>query len=351
MPYRINGAEYQQGVFAVPNRVAEDYLRLAGGLSLKALLWMLRHGGEPLDAGAIAKALGKQAEDIEDALEYWIERGLVTEGGKAPPSVEALPADVPFPTPVSQASAIAPQAIAVPQARPTGTQIADSLDASPDLRWLFREEAPRILGHPIGYDGQSTLLMLRDTYGLPEDVIPMLLRYCVDIGKKDYAYIEKVGQNWGEKEIDSIEKADEKITALKRAKELWPQLCRFTGLSTPKPSPSQSEYLQCWQKDFGYGIDVILSAYYETADNTGKPSFHYMNKALAEWHKAGAKTPEDVAKMQEEWKAASPSRSRKKTSGTKKAAEAAPAHTPSYDLEEYERSTLQVPTFAKKEGA
>ena len=360
MPYRIDGAEFQQGVFAVPNCVAEGYLRLAGGLSLKVLLWMLRRGSEPLDVDAIAKALGKEAEDIMDALEYWIARDLVFEDGKEPsaPPVEGSPAEpVPSPAPIATVPAIAPQAVAVPQAlpqalRPTGTQIADRLEESPELRWLFREEAPKKLGHTIGYDGQSSLLMLHDTYGLPVEVIPMLLQYCVEAGKTSYSYIEAVGQDWGCKEIDSIEKADEQIASLKQSHCLWSELRRLAGLQAPRPTGSQSDYLRRWQKEFGYGIEMIHAAYEEMAEHTGKLSFAYMHKVLKKWHEAGVKTPEDAERVQEEWKASNSSRSGKKTSAGKKSAGAVALDTPpSYDLDEYERSTWRIPTFTKKEGA
>ncbi|MDR3314844.1 MAG: DnaD domain protein [Oscillospiraceae bacterium] len=351
MPYRINGADYQRGVFAVPNCVAEEYLRLAGGLSLKALLWMLRRGGEALDVEALAKALGQPTGEIIDALQYWIDRGLVLRED-AEPGLAVQPTSIlrQQPTPVAppdvlqETPAAAIAAAPLPQLRPTGTQIADRLEESPELRWLLSEEAPKKLERTIGYDGQSTLLMLHDTYGLPPEVIPMLLQYCVDAGKRSYAYIEAVGQDWGRREIDSIEKADEQIAALKQSQSLWNELRRLTGLQAPKPTAAQSDYLRRWQKEFGFGIEMIHAAYEETAEHTGKFSFAYMHKVLQNWHAAGVKTPAEAAAQKHTAAAAKPRSGAKGGNKT-----TAPGAAPSYDLEEYERSTLHVPSFAKKE--
>lgn len=346
MPYQINGAEFQQGVFAVPNRVAEDYLRLAGGLSLKALLWMLRRGGEALDVEALAKALGQPTGEIIDALQYWIDRGVVLRDGEVPAALPIASAPAEFSTAAPESAPAIP--IPLPPLRPSGAQIAERLEESPELRWLFREEAPKALERTIGYDGQSMLLMLHDTYGLPLEVIPMLLQYCVEAGKRSYNYIEAVGQDWGRREIDSIEKADEQIAALKQGQSLWNELRRLTGLQTPRPTASQIDYLRRWQKEWGYGIEMIHAAYEEMAEHTGKLSFAYMHKVLQNWQAAGVKTPAE-ALAQKQTKQATAQKPGSKPSG--RAAKGAVGAPPSYDLEEYERSTLQVPAFAKKEGA
>jgi len=55
MGYRVN----LPGMFAVPNSVADEHLKLARELDLKVLLWLLRRGGEIEGMQALAAWLGK----------------------------------------------------------------------------------------------------------------------------------------------------------------------------------------------------------------------------------------------------------------------------------------------------
>ena len=96
----------------------------------------------------------------------------------------------------------------IPLSKPTSDQIACRLMEEPALRLLYAE-AQQKLGRTIGYDGQSTLLMIHDQYGLPVEVILMILEYAASQGKTSMAYIAKMGRDWGEREIDTLEKAEE----------------------------------------------------------------------------------------------------------------------------------------------
>ena len=104
--------------------------------------------------------------------------------------------------------------------KPTSDQIACRLMEEPALRLLYAE-AQQKLGRTIGYDGQSTLLMIHDQYGLPVEVILMILEYAASQGKTSMAYIAKMGRDWGEREIDTLEKAEEQLTRLRTGQSLW----------------------------------------------------------------------------------------------------------------------------------
>jgi hypothetical protein len=75
-----------------------------------------------------------------------------------------------------------------------------------------------------------------------------------------------------------------------------------------------------------------------------------MNKILEGWHAQGLKTPEQAAAAQSAYQAKQP---RQAKGAPPPAAGGRQAHRsetgPSYNLDEYERSTLQVPVFGKKE--
>ena len=68
-------------VFALPAQVVDRHIRLAGSAQLKVLLWLARAGRGTFDADACAAAIGLSAADCTDALQYWVETGVLSRGG------------------------------------------------------------------------------------------------------------------------------------------------------------------------------------------------------------------------------------------------------------------------------
>jgi len=346
------------GMFAVPNAVADEHLKLAKELHLKVLLWLLRRGGEAEGFEALAQWLGKPEGDIADALQFWIDRKVIAVGdlhGEVGAEKSVLQ---------PQATAISSPAIQAPvmpaktlpsappvhvHTRPSAEQLLARMDENADLRSLFRT-ADAALGRTIGYEGQCVLLGLHDNHGLPVEVIFMLLQYCAEIEKTNNSYIEAVGGDWGRREIDTIDKAAEQIASLKENLAVWQQLRKLAGLHAPRPTAAQCDFLRRWQREFRFDIEMIFLAYEEMADHTGKLSFSYMNKVLEGWHAAGIATPEQAAAAKEAFaqKQQKPQPTAKAAKKNPSRANAPQGYGPSFDLEAFERSTLEVPVFDAK---
>ena len=212
MSYSVNPMQFMS-IFAVPTDIVDKHIRIANGDQLKVLLWILRNSPDAPDIAAMCAALKMDPADAQDYLQYWQNCGvLLTDGEEPNPTAAISPAPVPTPAPVQPQKKPA-RIEAVAPSKPTSAEIAVRVDESPEIGHLFNE-AQQKLGKTIGYDGQCTLLLLHDHYGLPAEVIFMLLDYCVSIGKVNYAYIEAIGRDWGNREIDTIIKAAEQIEAL-----------------------------------------------------------------------------------------------------------------------------------------
>jgi len=326
------------GMFAVPEALVDEHLKLAKETQLKVLLWILRHG-EAEGLQALAHWLGRPEGDLVDAVQFWIDRGLIEVESGALRAENAAEAKAPALQPIAPAV----PAVDVPIApiRPTASQILTRVAENAGLRRLF-QEADRILGRTIGYEGQCALLMLHDTDGLPVEVVYMLLQYCAEAGKTNIGYIEAVGRDWGRREIDTIEQAGEQIAALKEDLALWNELRRLAGLHAPRPTAAQGEHLCRWRA-MGFRLDMIFAAYEEMAEHTGKLSFSYMNKVLETWHASGIKTPAEAAAAKERFQ--SEKAKPEKPAAAKKAKQSAVGYEPSFDLDAFEKSTLQVPVF------
>ncbi len=326
MSYSVNPTAFKS-IFAVPTDIVDKHIRLANEHQLKVLLWILRNSPDNPDLERMCSDLRMNINDAKDYLQYWEVTGMLTgDDGvhEIQPAPEYKMAENIVKTTVST---VQPKTDIQPSlpSKPSSTEIACRIDESPEIGHLFNETQQK-LGKTIGYDGQCTLLLLHDHYGLPTDVLFMLIDYCVSIGKTNYAYIEAVGKDWGTREVDTLDKAAEQISALRRSNALWGEFAKNAGIVNPRPTTKQSSYLRRWSDELKFGIDMIMLAYEEMANHTGKLSFNYIDKVLTNWNVKGYKTPADVEKAKAEQKD-------RKT----KAEGAANA---SYDLDEFKNRSL-----------
>lgn len=343
MAYHINPQAWQH-MFPIPTDIVDNHIRLAGVLQLKVLLVLFRYSTEGADAKKIAEILKADIVEVRDAMNYWAENGILLEDGAAPQT--AVPIDKPKTVSAEQTQKItrtkqketvkdsATQVTTVtplPEIKPDLEQIASRCDECPELRYLY-SEAQSKLGRTIGYDGQASLLMLHDNYGLPIEVILMLIGYCVSIDKRNMNYILTVGKNWAEKYIDTLEKAESEIERLTSQNKLWTRFKQLTGIQTPLPTAKQSEYLYKWSAEWGFSCDMIYLAYEEMVDHTAKHTFAYMDKILENWKNSGITTPQLLNKYKQE-------REQAKT-GTKKTKPVQDS-TPSYNVDAFIKRAMQ----------
>lgn len=325
MSYSVNPSAFKS-IFAVPTDIVDKHIRLANEHQLKVLLWILRNSPDNPNIDEMCKALKMNISDANDYLQYWILTGVIAGEDNeiiSPPSdvVSEKNNEV---KPVISSSPTIAESIATPS-KPSSIEIAKRIDESPEIGYLFNE-AQQKLGKTIGYDGQCTLLLLHDHYGLPVEVLFMLIDYCVSIGKTNYGYIQTVGKDWGTREIDTLDKAAEQISVLRKTNSLWREFAKNAGIVNPRPTTKQTSYLRRWSEELKFGIDMIILAYEEMANHTGKLNFNYIEKILCNWHSKGYKTPEDVEKAESELKA--------KKSSVESASNA------SYDLDEFKERSL-----------
>ena len=233
-------------VFSVPASLVDRHLLSSTPEQLRALLWVLRHAGEQPTADQLAAALRCTVNEAEQAVSFWQEKGLLS----TDTPISAAPS---VPEKTSRAF---PQ---MPESKPTPADILQRLEEDKDLDGLFRE-AQEKFGRTLGYEGQCTILALYDTYGLPLEVILIILQYCKEIGKTGNHYVAEMGRNWAAEEIDTLEKAVEKVDTLRQCTGLWKQLAAYAGLSAAKPTAVQSEYLRAWHYELGFSIDMITLA-------------------------------------------------------------------------------------------
>ncbi len=344
MEYKINPMAFT-GIFPVPNSLVDENIRLASVVQLKVILYMLRHSNDGMaETEVIAQALSLETDDVRDAMIFWSERGVLVKDGQAPAALHVTEkknekAEVKKEEPVKREKKVAE----IPISRPSFEQVAARIKESDEVTVLL-QEAQAVLGKTIGYDGQSVLIMLMDSYGLPTEVILMALEYAVSLKKTSYSHIARIGKRWSELEIDTLEAAMQYIEEHNVVDETWNKLREVTEISNHHPTEKQRKYMVAWVKEYGYDVDIIYCAYEECIDNTGKMSMPYMDKIIRSWHDKGVKTLSDIQNERAKWE----TEKQKRFSKDKKKSEKTEGDA-SYDIDEYMKKSLNL-QYVKKDN-
>ena len=306
MAYRLDIGLWNQ-VFAVPCGLVDRHLKLAGKEELQVILYLLRHPGEALEPQALGDALGMPLEKAQEALEYWVDRGLLALQGEelspvpqqeAPATaarlVQPQPAGEQAPPPQEEKPAgekkLPPRKRMV---RPDAGHLAARMSESDSVRYLM-QEAEATLGKTLSPAMTSLLLTITDDYGLPVEVTVMLLHYAKEVQKTGTAYIDSVARDWAESGIFTLDAAERKLQELSQRRLAWGMVESAAGLPRRSPSKREEEAATRWVYQWGFSREMLSAAYDRCADNTGKFSAAYINKVLEGWYSAGIRTVEQL---------------------------------------------------------
>lgn len=315
MAYALN-LQVRGGAFMVPAVVADEHLRCANGQQLKVLLYLLRQSGQTLTAEQLGAGTGLTPADAADAMSYWVEKGIVTADGQ--------PAQTP-----AVSTAVNRTLQDIPDVVPTHETVVARMLENPDIKLLFNEAQIK-LGKTIGYDTQSKLLMMIDAYGLPPEVILCIMEYAVSHGKTSMAYICRVGKEWGESGITTLEAAMDRLSYLDQSDKLWNSFTDLFEVEKPRYTEKRIKFLRKWRLEWKQSNELVFFAYERTVDNINKIQFEYMDKMLESWHKEGWKTPQEVM-QKEKQKTAKGNFAKSSNSAGQQ------TRTPSYDSDAYKK--------------
>lgn len=307
----------------IPNRFIDEYMQAANDAQIKIYLYLIRMVSARLDTsiGDIADKFNYTEKDVVRALKYWEKNRLLLLDydehrnitgihlmDSAAPSVNmrveapcvgmtTYPATAPaVSAPVSQVTSAMPE-FAVPTVpeKPNYTaQQLQSFKANEDIaRLLFVAE--QYLKKPLSASDMRTILFIMDKLGFSEDLTDYLIQYCVDRGKRDLRYIEKVALSWAEQGITTPKQAAALSGKYDRAVY---DIMRALGRSNT-PTETEVAYIDRWRKFYGFETDVILEACERTVLATDKHRFEYADSILKNWYKSGVHHKNDIKSLDE----------------------------------------------------
>lgn len=333
MPYHINLGQWNS-VFAVPASVVDRHIKLATEPQLKVLLYLLRHSGEHIDDSVLSEALRISPEEVANAISFWVERELIVSGSDAliPPDTGTPVAPSPVPEKEAQKSRTH---TAVSRAqRPDSMFVAKLLQEDPYLAGLL-EEAQTVLKKPLSPGDTATLVMLYDTFGLPCEVIAMMIHYLASIGNANMRSIEKYGIRWSDDGIKTVPDAEREIERMASSRAAWGRVSALLGIrNIGNPTGSQMEHANRWLNIWGFSDEMITEAYERCVNTKGEYNIRYINAILQKWYDKNIRSLDDI-KREEAAAKNKPSAGRTKSKGSVFSTENA-----SFDITKYEKQSL-----------
>lgn len=309
----------------ISNRFIDEYMQMANDAQLKIYLYLIRMMSARLDTsiGAIADKFNYTEKDVVRALKYWEKNRLLLldyDDRKNITGIHLMDSTTPsvnmtveapsvgMTTYPSFAAAIYPDAQAVPAssglARPDVSAVPEKPNYTAQQLQTFKSDeaasrllfvAEQYLKKPLSAGDMRTILFIMDKLGFSEDLTDYLIQYCVDRGKRDLRYIEKVAISWAEQGIKTPKQAaalsgkyDKTVYAIMRA----------LGRSN-MPTETEVAYIDRWRKLYGFESDVILEACERTVLATDSHRFEYADSILTSWQKAGVHHKNDIKALDE----------------------------------------------------
>ena len=313
--YKDNG----NSTTAIPNRFIDEYMTAANGEFVKIYLYLLRCMNSPDCSFSVSRTADKfnhTEKDIQRALRYWEKMRLLRleyDEGKCICGIYFLDSsdsleedekddtvplkkaetDTPYPT--------APAKEAAVPAKPvyTANDMKSFREKEEVQEMLFVAE--RYLGRPLTPTDTQSLLYWYDGLAFSSDLIVYLLEYCIAGGHRSLHYMEKVALNWKDAGISTVAQA--KRTANTYSK-LRNAVMKSLGIHGRSLIPAEAAYIEKWNKDFGFGQDMITEACSRTILAIHQPNFEYADRILANWRKQNIRTLAAAKTADKEFQAA-----------------------------------------------
>lgn len=337
----------------VSNRFIDEYMADANDAQLKIYLFILRmmNAGRAFSISEIADTFNHTEKDVMRALKYWekcrvfsleydsdrnlsgihllalearedvdapkapvvslvsrqedkaepqasVQKPARAEAAKAPepaPSVKNAPAPE-----EDKPAAAASTAFVKPAYSLDELKAFQEKDSTAQLLFI----AEQYLGRTLSPADMKSILFFSDGLHFSDDLIDYLLQYCVERGKKDFRYIEKVAISWAEAHVTTPVEAEGHASRYDK--------CVYTIMNalgkTNAPTRREAEFIRRWREEYTFETEIIIEACERTVLATDRHRFEYADKVLLSWKEAGVRHLADIARLDEGFQKAKPAK-------------------------------------------
>ena len=260
----------------LPSEAADRLIAAHDGDVALLYLYIARTGA--LDAERAAGALCRTAREIDAAAEKLRRMGLL-DGMPTPVSPQLVPEDT------------------LPEY--TAEDLVRFSREDSALSAIFGK-AEQVFGRKLSPADMKMLAGLYKHLGLPAEVLLELLHYCAERAqaKKTGAVpsprsVEKEGYDWANREILTLEQAEDYIRFRRERREQIGQVKEMLNIRSRELSKTEREYIERWLS-LGFGPAAVAIAYDRTLIKIGKLHWSYMDKIFQSWHEKKLHSPEEI---------------------------------------------------------
>ena len=306
--------EHDDGNTVISNCFIDHYLTDANDAQIKVYLYLLRTlgAGQATSVSAIADRFNHTEKDVLRSLTYWEQKGLLSLDKDSTgqlcgirmisPKVQSkdeVPAFTPFVT-LMPAIPHKEATVAIPT-EPTKPSYEKPNYTLDELKEFQSDEkaaelvfiAEQYLKKTLSASDIRSILFLTDTLAFSNDLIDYLLQYCVQRGKKDFRYIEKVAISWAEAGIKTPQEAGTYSSKYDRNVYSVMNALGKNG----NPTSKEVDFIKRWYQEWGFSLDIILEACERTVLATDRHRFEYADKILSSWKNSGIHHKKDIAEV------------------------------------------------------
>lgn len=313
----------------VSNLFIDEYMKDANDAQLKIYIYLLRvmNSGKTTGISEMADLFNHTEKDVLRALTYWEKHHLLSLEYDSAGNITGIHMEEPGRR-ANERSSLAPVVSIIPRAaaEPTAQQAArpsssfavsvqedaavsgNTVPSKPsysldDIKTFKNRESTaqlifimeQYLQKPLSPADLNTVLFLSDKLHFSDDLIDYLIQYCVDRGKKDFRYIEKVAISWAENGITTPKEAE---SFAHRYDKTTYAIMNALGKNNI-PTPKEIEFINRWTDEYGFETDIIFEACERTVLATESHRFEYADKILANWKNAEVHHKADIQKIDE----------------------------------------------------
>lgn len=241
----------------VENVFITEYLKIASGDAVKVYLYGLflcRNQGGEISLKEFAENVNLTENEVKDVFSYWEEFGLVTVLSVEPLNVEYLPVSSSF------------------SSKPRKFKAEKYADFTKGVQSL-------ISARMIPTNEYTEYFSIMETYGIKPEAMLLIIKYCVSLKGEDigYKYISKVAKDFGNRDINTIEKVEEELSSYNlRTGEIVNVLKALS--SKRKPEIEDLNLFKKWTRELNFEPENIVFA----ASKIKKGSMNKLDEFLME---------------------------------------------------------------------
>lgn len=287
----------------IPMEFINNYMPSANATYVKVYLYGLvkcYEGGDISNAD-IAEALDILETDVNKAWRYWKRVGLVRSEGKGTlvfntviPSEDVKQQESKQEAQTDNKSDTRKSSSEKPKEAPV-KEIPKTMEINPKMKETVTM-AEQLLKKTLSRREVTSLYNFTEWYAMSQEMVLVLLEYCVTIDKTSFSYIEKVASGWNEQGITTLDSATKELNKAVKEVRMQQKCKKMFGLDR-ELSGGEINYISKWVSEFSMSEAMIRNAYEKTVNNTGKISMPYMNTILKSWHEKGIKTVSQIAQL------------------------------------------------------